>query len=568
MKNRKEYKEYKRNLREQQNKLKNQKKEEKMNLKKERQIENIQNSGLINRVKLFGKRVWNRFSQSKIGEKINELIYELMKRIEKSIRFELMIVFAICFAIATMFYGVANNILTREYSSSYIQYDYESIQSSALDLVNEISSAKEKSGYYDDNGKYYGNDVDFETNEYDGSIYYRESIEEILSRYKDSKSKVYITDLDGRVIHKSNASGEEKLDVYAIIDRSSNTVSDGEERTLLYPIKLGEARNYLIYSEVPTPSINEEIHTSENSFFALVLSVLVFISVFIVITNRKIKYLDDIAKGVKVVAGGDLSYRIEEKGKDEITGIAININTMAEEIERRIHSERSAEKTKGELITNVSHDLRTPLTSVMGYIGLIKEGKYENDAMMKEYLNIAFNKSNQLKELIEDLFEYTKLNNNGIVIDKQKVNLVEFLSQIIEEYMPLFDENSLNVVKKFVDDKTEVNIDAGKMVRVFENLFSNAIKYSFKPGEVVISSYENNGYANIVIRNRGESITKEKIDKLFDRFYRVDEARNSNVKGSGLGLAISKNIIELHEGKIWAECVGNDISFFIKLKSL
>lgn len=568
MKNRKEYKEYKRNLREQQNKLKNQKKEEKMNLKKERQIENIQNSGLINRVKLFGKRVWNRFSQSKIGEKINELIYELMKRIEKSIRFELMIVFAICFAIATMFYGVANNILTREYSSSYIQYDYESIQSSALDLVNEISSAKEKSGYYDDNGKYYGNDVDFETNEYDGSIYYRESIEEILSRYKDSKSKVYITDLDGRVIHKSNASGEEKLDVYAIIDRSSNTVSDGEERTLLYPIKLGEARNYLIYSEVPTPSINEEIHTSENSFFALVLSVLVFISVFIVITNRKIKYLDDIAKGVKVVAGGDLSYRIEEKGKDEITGIAININTMAEEIERRIHSERSAEKTKGELITNVSHDLRTPLTSVMGYIGLIKEGKYENDAMMKEYLNIAFNKSNQLKELIEDLFEYTKLNNNGIVIDKQKVNLVEFLSQIIEEYMPLFDENSLNVVKKFVDDKTEVNIDAGKMVRVFENLFSNAIKYSFKPGEVVISSYENNGYANIVIRNRGESITKEKIDKLFDRFYRVDEARNSNVKGSGLGLAISKNIIELHEGKIWAECVGNDISFFIKLKSV
>ncbi|MGL5085007.1 MAG: HAMP domain-containing sensor histidine kinase, partial [Clostridium sp.] len=273
-------------------------------------------------------------------------------------------------------------------------------------------------------------------------------------------------------------------------------------------------------------------------------------------------------KGVKIVAGGNLSYRIEEKGKDEISGLAVNINTMTEEIERRIESERAAEKTKGELITNVSHDLRTPLTSVMGYIGLIKDGKYENEIMMNEYLNIAFTKSNQLKELIEDLFEYTKLNNNGIVIEREKVNLVDFLSQIIEEYIPLFDDNELTVKKKFIDDKTEVNIDTGKMVRVFENLFSNAIKYSFKPGEVVVSSYENKGYANIVIRNRGEGISKEKMDKLFDRFYRVDEARNSDVKGSGLGLAISKNIIELHEGKIWAECVGNDISFFIKLKSV
>ena len=239
---------------------------------------------------------------------------------------------------------------------------------------------------------------------------------------------------------------------------------------------------------------------------------------------------------------------------------------MASEIESRIDGERRAEKTKSELITNVSHDLRTPLTSVMGYIGLIKDGKYEDENMMKEYLNIAFNKSNQLKELIEDLFEYTKLNNKGIALERTKVNIVEFLSQIIEEYIPVFEENEIEVVKKFVDEKCMVEIDAGKMVRVFENLFSNAIKYSFKPGNVIVSSYENNGFVNIVIKNRGENIPQEKVERLFDRFYRVDEARNSNTKGSGLGLAISKNIIELHNGSIWAECDGNDVSFFIKLK--
>ncbi|MGL5354277.1 MAG: ATP-binding protein [Clostridium sp.] len=573
MKNKKQLEEYKKELKQQEKFYKEQKKAEKMKLKKEREFENSQNRGLLNRIKLCGRRIWIRFSKSRIGSLVNDFLYWLMRRIEQSIRFELMVVFAICFLISFMFYGVANNILSSDYQDSRIEYNYEYIQSNALQLVKELTNAKEKTGYYDENGKFYNSEDEYfnnpeVNNRGNGHLEHKESLNDVFSRQNYRRAKIYLTDLDGKVIYKSNSTGEEKLDIYAIIDKSNNIAWDGDERTLLYPVKIGDARNYLVYSETPTPQLRTETYYRENSFFALILSVLVFIVSFIVITNRKIKYLDDIAKGVKIVAGGDLSYRIEEKGKDEITGLAVNINAMAEEIERTIERERSAEKTKGELITNVSHDLRTPLTSVMGYIGLIKDGKYENETMMNEYLNIAFSKSNQLKELIEDLFEYTKLNNKGIVIERETVNLVDFLSQIIEEYIPIFDENNLTVMKKFVDDKTKVNIDTGKMVRVFENLFSNAIKYSFKPGEVVVSSYENKGYANIVIRNRGEGISKDKMDKLFDRFYRVDEARNSDVKGSGLGLAISKNIIELHDGKIWAECVGNDISFFIKLKSV
>ena len=375
-----------------------------------------------------------------------------------------------------------------------------------------------------------------------------------------------MTDLDGKILFKVNGEFQEKLDIYAIIDKSNSVAEDGSERVFLYPVNIGADRAYLIYSKIPVPYISYDYYVDENSFLALVLAVIMFISIFIIVTNKKMKYIEEIASGVRIISNGDLSYRIEEKGKDEIKKLAENINNMASEIESRIDGERRAEKTKSELITNVSHDLRTPLTSVMGYIGLIKEGKYEDENMMKEYLNIAFNKSNQLKELIEDLFEYTKLNNKGIALERTKVNIVEFLSQIIEEYIPVFEENEIEVVKKFVDEKCMVEIDAGKMVRVFENLFSNAIKYSFKPGNVIVSSYENNGFVNIAIKNRGENIPQEKVERLFDRFYRVDEARNSNTKGSGLGLAISKNIIELHNGSIWAECDGNDVSFFIKLK--
>ena len=517
------------------------KKEKKEKVKKEK-------IGLFKRLKNFIIKIFYKFYNSKLGIKFRELLEWIYKGIEKSIRFELMLVFAICFVAAFFFYGFANNILSRDRTITRLEYDYGEIQQRASDISSRLSS-------------------DYEYNQING-LEDEEAIKNILNEYSDSKSKIYITDLDGKILYNVNGDAEDKLDIYTILDKSNTVQEEGAERVYLYPVNIKGDRAYLIYYKTPTPYIYYDYYTDTNSFLALMLSVIVFISIFIIITNKKMKYIQEIASGVRIISSGDLSYRVQEKGKDEIKNLAENINNMAAEIQSRIEAERRAEKTKSELITNVSHDLRTPLTSVMGYIGLIKDGKYEDEDMMKEYLNIAFNKSNQLKELIEDLFEYTKLNNQGIVLEKNKVNIVEFLSQIIEEYIPVFEENQIEVVKKFIDEKSVVEIDAGKMVRVFENLFSNAIKYSFKPGEVVVSTYEDNGYVNIVIKNKGESIPKEKVERLFDRFYRVDEARNSNTKGSGLGLAISKNIVELHKGKIWAECLGNDVSFFIKLKCI
>ncbi|ATD56251.1 two-component sensor histidine kinase [Clostridium chauvoei] len=492
-------------------------------------------------------RLFYKIHDSKLGRLLRKYLDWILKKVEKSIRFELVVVFGICFLSAFMFYGFANNLLAREHTNTRLEYDYGSIQSNANNIINILSNQ--------------------ETYPIKG-LSDNKLIEEILNHYKDTKAKIYLTDLDGKVIYKINGETQDKLDIYSIMDKSNNNLENGEEKTLIYPVKIGEDRAYLIYSKVPKPYITYDNYIVENSFLALVLSVLVFISIFIIVTNRKMKYIDEIAKGVKIISLGDLSYRIEERGKDEIKNLATDINIMANEIETRIENERKSEKTKSELITNVSHDLRTPLTSVMGYIGLVKDGKYESEEVMREYLDIAFNKSTQLKDLIEDLFEYTKLNNSGIQLNKSKVNIIEFLSQLIEEYIPVFEESNLEVKKRFVDDNSIVEIDASKMVRVFENLFSNAIKYSFKPGEVIVSVYENNDYVNIVIKNKGENIPKEKVERLFDRFYRVDESRNSNNKGTGLGLAISKNIVELHDGLIWAECVGNDVSFFVKLKCI
>ncbi|AWK49847.1 two-component sensor histidine kinase [Clostridium beijerinckii] len=484
-------------------------------------------------------------SDLKIVKRIEQLVSSTKKKIKKSIRFELMMVIGICFLISFIFYNFTNNLLKREYTEPKITYDYDSIERGASNLAKQIELEKNL------------------------SLEDKDRVNKILENVSSS-DKSYITDLDGKVLYKTTNVVEENIDIYSALKSAMTNVNyekigEVKEKNYIMPLKVGSERIYLIYSKIPEATIKYNTINTSNSSLALILTFIVFIVSFVIITNNKMKYLDEIALGLKIIASGNLSYRIKEKGTDEIKNIAYNINYMATEIGEKINAERDAEKTKTDLITNVSHDLRTPLTSVMGYIGLVIQNRYKDEEEMKEYLNIAFNKAERLKLLIEDLFEYTKLNNNGITLTKTKVNLSEFLSQLIEELTPLFDENKLTVYRKFETEKISVLIDTLKMLRVFENLITNAIKYSYKPGEILIGLYEKNNTVIVVFRNKGDHLSKEKAEKLFDRFYRLDESRNTNTGGSGLGLAISKNIVELHEGKIWAESVGDNISFYVQL---
>ncbi|MGL5647505.1 MAG: sensor histidine kinase [Clostridium sp.] len=396
---------------------------------------------------------------------------------------------------------------------------------------------------------------------------------------------VYVTDLDGKVIYKSKSGKEVQFSIYKLLSTLNQNqgmkseivqVMNGSEGgmatyapqmiTRIYPLTIKNKEYYLIYEGLPEISTWTSFERSPNEVLGFAIGMLTFIGIFIYIINKKVRYLDKISDEIKIIASGELSHRVEIRGCDEVSNIAENINLMASEIEEKIKLERKAEKTKAELITNVSHDLRTPLTSVMGYLGLLKDKRYRDEKEMEEYLNIAFKKSESLKGLIEDLFEYTKLNNTEMKLDKVVVNLSSMVSQIVDEMTPMFEENDLILVKNIVDDKILSKVDPEKMVRVFENILSNACKYSYKPGTAVMGIYENDGNIIISVRNRGEHIEKEKLDKLFERFYRGDESRNTESGGTGLGLAIARNIVNMHEGNLWAECIDNDITFYIKLQ--
>ncbi len=312
--------------------------------------------------------------------------------------------------------------------------------------------------------------------------------------------------------------------------------------------------------------INNFLSYNRNGFTSYIFAFAGFIISFLIITNNTMKYIQEISKGLKEISEGKLSYRIPIKGEDELSNLANNINYMAQEIETKMQSERKAEKTKNELVTNVSHDLRTPLTSVIGYIGLAKDHRYNSPEELQEYLNIAYTKSERLKLLIDDLFEYTKLTNDGVSLTFQRINIIEFLEQLIEEVRTDFEENELILEDNLPEEKVYINADANKLLRVFENLFSNSIKYSYKPGTVSISLEAFSEVMIFSINNKGDRIERENIKKIFDRFYRGDEARSSTVSGSGLGLAITKNIVELHGGRVWANCDHNDlITFYVQL---
>lgn len=509
----------------------------------------------------FIKRRIRGLYKSNLFRPIKKYIDILKVKIEKSIRFELMVVIGICFVCSFIFYAFANNLLRQERRDANIIYHYDYIDSSARNYVDMINSGD--TSYNEDGNVREGKlEIKLDNADYFNGLFNNNDY--------GSSAKKYITDLDGNVLYKSSNVVEDKLDIFSIIAITTSqqyNENEGGEKKIVYPLSIGGERCYFIYEDTPSASIEYHTYQVSNSFLALILSCIVFIIIFITVTNKKMKYLDEIAIGLRTIASGHLDYHIEEKGSDEIRNLASNINNMAKEINRKIVAERRAEQTKSDLITNVSHDLRTPLTSIMGYIGLVKDGRYDSESTMKEYLDIAFNKSEKLKILIDDLFEYTKLNNNGIKINKTKVNITEFLFQLTEELIPLFEENDLIVVKKSSSEKIMVDLDPDKMLRVFENLLTNAIKYSFKPGKITIGVYENQGYAIVTIRNKGKNIQPEKVSKLFERFYRLDESRNAQTGGSGLGLAISKSIVELHEGEIWAECYGEDINFHVKLKT-
>ncbi len=277
--------------------------------------------------------------------------------------------------------------------------------------------------------------------------------------------------------------------------------------------------------------------------------------------------LAKIVDATNQMAAGDLDKTIDIDCKGDTKILGDNINIISRLLKDVTVQERKAQQTKADLITNVSHDLRTPLTSIKGYLGLINEDNYRDEVQLRYYVDIAYEKSKELEVLINDLFELTKVQNNSIILDKMEINLVELLNQIIFQFGYQFESEKIKERSFFSEDKLIISADPNKLVRAFQNLINNGIKYG--TGEFLdIYAYKKNEYAVVDVISYGNPIPSVELPYIFDRFYRVEKSRNKNDGGSGLGLAITKSIVTLHGGIITAQSDGEKTIFKVMLPLL
>lgn len=248
----------------------------------------------------------------------------------------------------------------------------------------------------------------------------------------------------------------------------------------------------------------------------------------------------------------------------EMVEVEKKLNHFKTEAIKNERLARENEQKKDELIVYIAHDIKTPLTSMIGYLSLLSEIKDMPQEQRNRYIDIALDKSYRLEDLINELFDVARFNSEKIVLEKEEINLNLMLEQIADDFYPTLKE--MNKKINFTsDEKTILYADPDKLSRVFNNLIKNAVNYSKENTDIDISILNKENQATVKITNKGKQIPKEKLDKIFEKFYRLDSSRTSKTGGSGLGLAIAKEIVELHGGRIYAESDMKETTFSVIL---
>lgn len=354
--------------------------------------------------------------------------------------------------------------------------------------------------------------------------------------------------------------------LYSVVNRSGKPAQNNAvNRTLMYDYVINaENSAEIVEVEVADPVTIGIIEqdapdriTMQKNTAAVLISIAVlaalgfFIMYFLLLTGKYSNYLNEITHGIRGLAEGRLDVRIPSRYSNELTEIAANFNDMAGRLEHILAQERGNEKARNDLVTSIAHDLRTPLTSVIGYLELVSENELAPETR-NHYVEVAYRKAKRLQRLTDDLFSYIKFGSEDVTLDLMQLDVIKVIEQLLEEFYPNIQESQLELIVEKKAVKAIVNADGMLLARAFSNLLGNAIKYG-RNGKVlkVVTEFEGDD-VKIRIINYGEVIPEKDIANIFERFYRVDASRTEEQGGTGLGLAIAKNIIERHQGTITA----------------
>ncbi|MCO6019094.1 MULTISPECIES: sensor histidine kinase [Carnobacterium] len=303
-----------------------------------------------------------------------------------------------------------------------------------------------------------------------------------------------------------------------------------------------------------------------HSYKLIFVTLLVIVAMIVLFWRLKRRYkqmqLRHVISELHYIAEGHYDHRIPFELSGDMNKVIDSIHVLVDSTVSAMEEERKIEQSKDELITNVSHDIRTPLTSIIGYLGLIEDKQYQSQEELLKYTHTAYIKAKQMKILVEDLFEYTKVRQHTTPLNLTQFDMVKLLEQLAADFE--LDAKKKNMVIEVIQPDSEIMMEADteKIVRVFNNLISNALKYGVGGKKISIEAQKVGKEVIISVSNDGPEIPEASLNQLFDRFYRVEESRSQETGGTGLGLAIAQSIVALHGGYIYAKS-DKDLTRFV-----
>ncbi len=297
-----------------------------------------------------------------------------------------------------------------------------------------------------------------------------------------------------------------------------------------------------------------------SELIQMIFVIALFILLLCITLKHFLKYFDIISQMIDALTEEETPISLPS----EISFLEYKLNYVRQVLKQRSMEAKAEAQRKNELVMYLAHDIRTPLTSVIGYLNLLDEIPDMPVEQRTKYVHIILNKANHLEKMVDEFFEITRYNIQQMVLKKEKIDLYYMLVQLIDEFSRILDSHG-NTVVLTANENIMVYADPEKLARVFNNILRNAVAYSYCNTEIAVSAKEDDEKIIISFQNRGSTIPKEKLSVIFEKFYRLDEARNSNSGGNGLGLAIAKEIVMAHNGTIAVLSENNITSFEVAL---
>ena len=340
------------------------------------------------------------------------------------------------------------------------------------------------------------------------------------------------------------------------VQESSSQASDSSQ--MVYDISLPQSSS----SQV-------KLMAKDMILTATIILVFTALSVGLWIYRSIAVPLVKLKKATKNIKEGNLDFVLEVEGNDEFSQLCQDFEEMRKRLKESTEEKILMDKENKELISNISHDLKTPITAIKGYVEGIQDGVASSPEKLNKYIRTIYNKANDMDRLIDELTFYSKIDTNKIPYNFSKINVAEYFGDCVEEVGLDMETRGIELgYFNYVDEDVVVIADAEQMKRVINNIIGNSLKYlDKKKGILNIRIKDDGDFIQVIIEDNGKGIAAKDLPYIFDRFYRTDSSRNSAKGGSGIGLSIVKKIIEDHGGRIWAtskEGIGTEIHFVLR----